>query len=93
MSDEARLARAMAPATPKPRDEAFIVAVLERAEAERYRQNSARAWLRVAGYTTPLAGLAALMLTAVPLEELIEGLVGSICLAAFVMLARRAVNA
>ncbi|MEQ1618386.1 MAG: hypothetical protein ABL883_08595 [Terricaulis sp.] len=93
MSDDARLARAMAAATPKARDQAFILAVLERAEAERFRLHRSRALLRGAGYAAALVGLLWPAMTLVPAEALVEGLVGSACLAAFVLFVRRTVNA
>lgn len=93
MSDETRLMRAMASATPKPRDQAFIVAVLERAEAERFRQHRARALLQGAGYAAALVGLLALALTVASAEALVEGLTISACLTAFVVFARRKVRA
>jgi hypothetical protein len=93
MSEEARLAKAMAAATPKPRDQAFVLAVLERAEAERFRQHSARALLRGVGYATALVGLLAPVLALAPADAVMEGLIGSACLAAFVVFVRRAVRA
>lgn len=93
MSDEVRLMRAMAAATPKARDQAFIIAVLERAEAERFRQHGARALLHGAGCAAAIAGALALALMAAPAEAVVEGLIGSACLAAFVLFVRRTVNA
>lgn len=93
MSDEARLQKAMAAATPKARDQAFIVAVLERAEAERFRLHRSRALLRGAGYAATFMGFLAPALMFVPADAFIEGLAGSACLAAFVLFVRRAVNA
>ena len=92
MSDDARLKRAMAAATPKARDELFVVAVLERAEAERFRQHSAHALLQGAGYAAALVGLLGPVLALVPAHSVIEGLVGSACLAAFVLFSRRSVS-
>lgn len=89
MSDEARLIKAMAAATPKARDHAFIVAVLERAEAERFRRDGLRAALRGAGYAAAAMGLLAPVLTLAPADAVIEGLIGSVCLAAFVLFALR----
>jgi hypothetical protein len=85
--------RAMAAATPKARDEEFIIAVLERAEAERFRRDRAYALLRGAGYAVALVGLLAPVLTLAPTEALVEGLFGSACLTAFVLFVRRTVNA
>jgi hypothetical protein len=93
MSEEARLAKAMAAATPKPRDQAFVLAVLERAEVERFRQHSLRALLRGAGYAAALVGLLAPALAFAPPDALSDGLIGSACLAAFVLFVRRAVRA
>ncbi len=93
MSDEVRLMRAMAAATPKARDRAFIVAVLERAEAQRFRQHSARALLLGVGYATALVGLLAPVLVLVSADAIMDGLIGSACLAGFVLVARRAVRA
>ncbi len=93
MSDEARLARAMAAATPSARDQVFVLAVLERTEAERFRLHRSRALLRGAGFAAALAGLLWPSMTLVPAEALAEGLVGSACLAAFVLFLRRTVNA
>ena len=93
MSDEARLMRALAADTPEARDQAFILAVLERAEAERFRLHRTSALLRGAGYAAAFAGLLWPGMTLVPAEALVEGLVGSACLAAFVLFVRRTVNA
>lgn len=92
MSDEARLVKAMAAATPRARDQVFILAVLERAEAERFRRHRARALLRGAGYAAALAGLLGPAVTLVPAQALVDGLIGSACLAAFVLFVRRAVS-
>ncbi len=83
----------MAAATPKARDQAFVLAVLERAEADRFRQHSARAVLRGAGYAAALVGLVAPVLALASADALMEGLAGSACLAAFVLFVRRAVRA
>jgi hypothetical protein len=83
----------MAAATAKARDQAFVLAVLERAEAERFRWNRSRALLRGAGYVAGFAGLLWPAMGLVPSTALVDGLAGSACLAAFVLLARRAVNA
>lgn len=93
MSDQARLTRAMAAATPKTRDEAFIIAVLERAEAERFRLHRAYALLRGAGYAAALVGLLATVLALAPTDAVVEGLIGYACLAAFVLFVRRTVSA
>lgn len=93
MSDDARFTRAMAAATPKARDQAFILAVLERAEAERFSLHRSRAVLRGAGYAAAFVGLLAPALMLVPADALREGLIGSACLAAFVLFVRRTVNA
>jgi|CXWL01.1.fsa_nt_gi hypothetical protein len=92
MSDEARLMKAMAAATPKARDQDFVIAVLERAEAKRFRQHSLRALLRGAGYAAAVAGLLAPALMLAPADAVVEGLVGSVCLAAFVLFAGRSVS-
>jgi hypothetical protein len=93
MSEEVKLAKAITAATPKPRDQAFVLAVLERAEAERFRQHGAHALLQGAGYGAALVGLLAPVLTRAPADAVMEGLIGSACLAAFVLFVRRAVRA
>ena len=92
MSDDARLVRAMRAATPKARDQTFVLVVLERAEAERFRQHSARALLRGASYAAALVGLLAPVLALAPADALMDGLSGSASLATFVLLARRSVR-
>jgi hypothetical protein len=93
MSEEARLMRAMAAATPKARDQAFVFAVLERAEAKRYRLHSTRALLQGAGYATAIVGLLAPVLVFAPADAIMDGLIGATCLVAFVLFVRRAVRA
>jgi hypothetical protein len=90
MSDEARFMQAMAAATPPARDAAFIVAVLERAEAARFRAHNARALLRGAGVAAGLAGLLVALLSVASAEALVEGLLASAGLAMFVISVRRA---
>ena len=92
MRDSERLTHALAAATPRPRDHAFVLAVLERAEAERYRRHAARALMRGAGYAAAIAGLMAPLLALTPADVLAEGFAGSVLLAAFVLSARRAVR-
>ena len=70
----------------------FVLAVLERAEAERYRRHAARALMRGAGYAAAIAGLMAPLLALTPADVLAEGFAGSVLLAAFVLSARRAVR-
>lgn len=60
MSEEAKLERAFAATAAPKRDTAFVIAVLERAEAERYRTERARKVLTGAGLAAGAAGLAAL---------------------------------
>lgn len=93
MSDEVRLTKVMAAATPGRRDQAFILAVLERAEGERFRRHRARALLQGAGYAAAFVGVLAPLLPSVPAYALEEGLVGSACLIAFVLFVRRGVSA
>ena len=90
MSDEARLMKAMAAATPPAADIAFTVAVLERAEAVRFRVQSARALLRGAGAAAALAGALAAMLALAPAEAVLEGLLAAAALMIFVTTVRRA---
>lgn len=93
MGDEARLLRAMAAATPSARDEFFVIAVLERAEARRFRQRGVQALLRGAGYAAALAGLTAFGVALAPANAVMDGLFGAACLAAFVVGVRRATGA
>jgi hypothetical protein len=89
MSSETKFRRAMAAATPLARDTAFIVAVLERAEAARFRAHNARALLRGAGVAAGLAGPAMALLAVAPAQALAEGLLASAALAMFVLSVRR----
>lgn len=91
MSDDARLVRAMRAATPKARDQTFVLVVLERGESERFRLHSARALLQGAGYAAALVGLLAPVLLLAPADALMDGLIGSACLATFVLFVRRSV--
>lgn len=61
MSDNARLERALAATAAPERDATFVIAVLKRAEAERYRRERTRKVLLGAGSTAALAGSAALV--------------------------------
>lgn len=58
MNDEVRLARALAAASPRARDQAFLLAVLERAEQQRFRHAALRSTLQGAA----LAGAAAALM-------------------------------
>lgn len=85
--------RALRSATPGVRDQDFIIAVLERAEAERFRRHRVRAVLQGAGYSAALVGVLAPVLSVVPAEAVMEGLIAAACLAAFVLFLRRTVGA
>ncbi len=94
MTDEARLLRAMAQASPPARDPAFVVATLERAERERFRAEGARAVLRGAGLAAAAAAPALLLLGWVQANApaVMEGLLATAALMMFVSMARGAVG-
>lgn len=57
MNAESRLARALAGASPSARDHAFLLAVLERAEQQRFRRAALRSTLQGAALTGAAAAL------------------------------------
>ncbi len=59
MDNEARLMRAMAAASPPSVDPGFMIAVMEAAERQRFRAETAHRLLRVAGMAAAAAALAA----------------------------------
>lgn len=89
MSDDARLERALAATAAPKRDASFVIAVLKRAEGERYRRERARKALLGAGSTAALAGLAALA-GAWLIEQPGIAFTSAIIALAFVMLVLRA---
>ena len=62
MSDETRLERALAAAAAPARDGAFVMAVLERAERERFRHAAAWSALRGAGLTSAACAVLVLLM-------------------------------
>lgn len=90
MTDEERFERAMRAATPSARDDAFVLAVLERAEIGRYRAHTLRNLLRGAGAALALVGVAAVISTLAPVPAMTEGLLAAAALTAFIQTVRRA---
>ena len=90
MSDDDRFSRAMAAASPAARDAAFALAVLERAEAARFRAQGLRSVLRGAGGAAAAVGLLAGLLTLTPAQAAIEGFTATATLMLFVFSVRRA---
>jgi len=93
MSDqESRLMRAMRAANPGARDPAFVVAVLERAELERFKRLRLQAMLRGAGVAAALVGVAFALEGAAPTQALEDGLVATAALVLFVTAVRRTLS-
>jgi hypothetical protein len=89
---EEKLARAMAQASPAARDPAFVLAVLERAEHERFRRGAVQSLLRGVAATAAVAALAILLgeWAAAHADALLQGAVWAAALITLFAAARAA---
>jgi hypothetical protein len=90
MNQEARLARALSASGAPPADPAFVLAVMEQAERERFKARAALRLLRSAGLAAAIAAAAVPFLAwaAENSESLQTGLVTAMGLVALVWTAR-----
>jgi hypothetical protein len=91
MNDQTRLDRAIAASAAPERDGAFVMAVLERAERERFRHAAAWSALRGVGLTSAAAAVLVLLTNwaaAQPAAVITEGLLLAAALLAVVSVAR-----
>lgn len=75
MDSEARLMRALASASPARRDPAFTLAVMRRAELQRFKTEAMLSMLRTAAFAAAAAALVAPVLAWAPghLDGLLQG--------------------